>query len=112
VHVAGFVELTLEQGANFNTVLDLKDSSGGILNLSGYSVLAQMRKSYYSNTSTSFTMTISDAAAGQITMAMSAANTASVTPGRYVYDILLTSGSGIKTRIIEGIITVMPSVTR
>ena len=110
--MAGFVELTLEQGANFNTVLDLKDSAGGILNLSGYSVAAQMRKSYYSTTATSFTMTISDAAAGQITMAMSAANTASVTPGRYVYDILLTSGSGIKTRIIEGIITVMPSVTR
>lgn len=110
--MAGFVELTLEQGANFNTVLDLKDSAGGILNLSGYSVAAQMRKSYYSNTATSFTMTISDAAAGQITMAMNAANTATVTPGRYVYDILLTSGSGVKTRIIEGIVTVMPSVTR
>lgn len=110
--MAGFVELTLEQGANFNTVLDLKDSAGGILNLSGYSVAAQMRKSYYSNTATSFTMTISDAAAGQITMAMNAANTSNVTPGRYVYDILLTSGSGVKTRIIEGIVTVMPSVTR
>lgn len=110
--MAGFVELTLEQGANFNTVLDLKDSAGGILNLAGYSVAAQMRKSYYSNTATSFTMTISDAAAGQITMAMSAANSANVTPGRYVYDILLTSGSGVKTRIIEGIVTVMPSVTR
>lgn len=110
--MAGFVELTLEQGANFNTVLDLKDSAGGILNLSGYSVAAQMRKSYYSNTATSFTMTISDAAAGQITMAMNVANTSNVTPGRYVYDILLTSGSGVKTRIIEGIVTVMPSVTR
>lgn len=110
--MAGFVELTLEQGANFNTVLDLKDAAGGILNLSGYSVAAQMRKSYYSNTATSFAMTISDPAAGQITMAMTSANTANVTPGRYVYDILLTSGSGIKTRIIEGIITVMPSVTR
>lgn len=110
--MAGYVELTLEQGANFNTVLDLKDAAGGILNLSGYSVAAQMRKSYYSNTATSFTMTISDAAAGQITMAMNSANSAIVTPGRYVYDILLTSDSGVKTRIIEGIVTVLPSVTR
>jgi hypothetical protein len=106
------VELSIEQGANFNTVLDLKDAAGGILNLSGYSVAAQLRKSYYSSTATDFTMTISDAGAGQITMAMSSANTANVTPGRYVYDILLTSGSGVKTRIIEGIITVLPSVTR
>jgi hypothetical protein len=43
---------------------------------------------------------------------MNSANTSVVTPGRYVYDVLLTSGTGIKTRIIEGIVTVLPSVTR
>lgn len=110
--MAGYVELTIEQGANFNTVLDLKDAAGGILNLASYEVAAQMRKSYYSNTSTSFTMTISDAGAGQITMAMDSATSANVTPGRYVYDVLITSGAGVKTRIIEGIVTVLPSVTR
>ena len=110
--MAGFVELTLEQGANFNTVLDLKDSAGGILNLSGYTVAAQMRKSYYSSTATNFTIVVSDAAAGQITMTMNSANTANVSPGRYVYDVLITSGSSVKTRIIEGIVTVLPSVTR
>jgi len=110
--LAGFVELTLEQGANFNTVLDLKDSAGGILNLSGYTVAAQMRKSYYSSTATNFTIVVSDAAAGQITMTMNSANTANVSPGRYVYDVLITSGSSVKTRIIEGIVTVLPSVTR
>jgi hypothetical protein len=110
--VAGFVELTLEQGANFNAVLDLKDAAGGILNLTGYAVASQMRKSYYSNTATQFTISVTDAAAGQITMTMNSANTSNVTPGRYVYDVLLTSGSGVKTRIIEGIVTVLPSVTR
>jgi len=110
--LAGFVELTLEQGANFNTVLDLKDSAGGILNLAGYTVAAQMRKSYYSTTATNFTITVTDAAAGQITMSMNSANTANVSPGRYVYDVLITSGASIKTRIIEGIVTILPSVTR
>lgn len=110
--MAGFVELTLEQGANFNTVLDLKDSAGGILNLAGYTVAAQMRKSYYSTTATNFTITVTDAAAGQITMSMNSANTANVSPGRYVYDVLITSGASVKTRIIEGIVTILPSVTR
>ena len=110
--MAGYVELTIEQGANFNTVLDLKDAAGGILNLASYEVTAQLRKSYYSTTATSFTMTISDAAAGQITMAMDSTTSANVTPGRYVYDVLITSGAGVKTRIIEGIVTVLPSVTR
>jgi hypothetical protein len=110
--LAGFVELTLEQGANFNTVMDLTDAAGGILNLSGYSVAAQMRKSYYSTTATSFTIGITDATAGKITMTMNSANTANLNPGRYVYDVLLTSDTSVKTRIIEGIVVVLPSVTR
>lgn len=110
--MAGFVELTLEQGASFSVSMDLKDSAGGILNLSGYSVAAQMRKSYYSTSATDFTISVTDAGAGQITMTMTAANTANVTPGRYVYDVLLTSGAGVKSRIIEGIVTALPSVTR
>ena len=110
--MAGFVELTLEQGANFSVSMDLKDAAGSILNLSGYTVAAQMRKSYYSTTATDFTISITDAAAGQITMTMNSANTSNVTPGRYVYDVLLTSGAGVKSRIIEGIVTTLPSITR
>lgn len=110
--MAGFVELTVEQGANFSTTIDVKDGTNTIINLSGYTVAAQMRKSYYSTTANSFTTTITDASAGQITMTMTSANTSGLTPGRYVYDLLLTSGTGVKTRVIEGIVTVMPSVTR
>ena len=90
----------------------MKDGTNTIINLSGYTVAAQMRKSYYSTTANSFTTTITDASAGQITMTMTSANTSGLTPGRYVYDLLLTSGTGVKTRVIEGIVTVMPSVTR
>ena len=110
--MASFVELTIEQGANFSTDLDLRDSSGSLLNISGYSVASQMRKSYYSTSSNNFTMTITDGSAGQITMSMNSSNTSNIVPGRYVYDILLTDGQGVKTRIIEGIVTVLPSVTR
>jgi hypothetical protein len=110
--LAGYVELTLEQGANFNTVLDLKDAAGGILNLSGYTVASQMRKSYYSTSAIDFTISVTDSSAGQITVTMNAETSANVTPGRYVYDILLTSDSNIKTRILEGIVNVLPSVTR
>lgn len=110
--MASFVELTIEQGANFSTDLDLRDSSGSLLNISGYSVASQMRKSYYSTSANNFTMTITDGSAGQITMSMNSSNTSNIVPGRYVYDILLTDGQGVKTRIIEGIVTVLPSVTR
>ena len=45
-------------------------------------------------------------------MTMTAANTANLTPGRYVYDLLITSPTNVKTRVVEGIATVLPSVTR
>jgi hypothetical protein len=45
-------------------------------------------------------------------MSMSAANTANLTAGRYVYDVEIDDGNGEVTRIFEGIITVLPNVTR
>jgi hypothetical protein len=71
-----------------------------------------MRKSYYSTTANNFTVSISNAAAGELTVAMSAANTANLTPGRGVYDLLITSPTGVKTRVVEGIVTILPAVTR
>lgn len=74
---------------------------------------AQIRKSYYSSTATNFTTSITDPVNGVITLSMTAAVTANITPSRYVYDLLLTNNStNVKTRIIEGIATVLPSVTR
>ena len=43
--MAEFVELTLEQGATFNTVITVSDGTGVSQNLSGYTARSQMRKS-------------------------------------------------------------------
>lgn len=110
--MAGFVELTIEQGANFSTTVTVNDSNGSSTNLTNYSAAAQLRKSYYSTTANAFTVTVTDAAAGEITMSITSANTANLTPGRYVYDLLITSPTNVKTRVIEGIATILPSVTR
>jgi hypothetical protein len=45
-------------------------------------------------------------------MVMTAANTANLTPGRAVYDLLITSPTNVKTRVVEGIVTILPAVTR
>ena len=71
-----------------------------------------MRKSYYSTSNTIITSTITGNANGEITLSMTAANTANLTPGRYVYDLLITSPTSVKTRVVEGIATILPSVTR
>ena len=71
-----------------------------------------MRKSYYSSTATDFTITIDDAPNGLMSMSLSAANTANLRAGRYVYDVEIQDSNGIVTRIFEGIATVTPNATR
>lgn len=110
---AGYSELFLEQGASFNTSITLDDVSGEAFNLVSYTASSQMRKSYYSsNASATFTVTTgNDPSLGVITMSLDAANTANIYPGRYVYDVYVTSGTA-RVRVLEGIINVTPQVTK
>ena len=88
------------------------DSNGDAVSLTGYSVAAQIRKSHLSSTSTAFTASISNASAGEITISLTDSQTTSLEAGRYVYDVLITASGGTKTRVVEGQVTVNPSVTR
>jgi hypothetical protein len=71
-----------------------------------------MRKSFYSTSYTIITSTITGNANGEITLSMTAANTANLTPGRSVFDLMITDPVGTKTRVVEGIIVVSPGVTK
>ena len=110
--MAAFSELNLEQYANFSTTVNVEDSSGTAINLFGYSAASQIRKSYYSTTATNFTVTVTGVANGEVTISMTAANTANMSPGRYLYDLVITSPASVKTRVIEGIVVVLPGVTQ
>ena len=110
--MAAYSELTLEQGATFSTTINVEDTNGVAVNLSGYTANSQIRKSYYSTTANSFTATVTGTANGEITISMTAANTANLNPGRYLYDLLITAPDATKTRVVEGIIVVSPSITK
>jgi len=110
--VAAFTELLIEQGATFSTTVNVEDTAGAAINLFGYSASSQMRKSYYATSNTIITSTITGNANGEITLSMTAANTANLTPGRQVFDLLITSSTGVKTRVVEGVIVISPGVTR
>ena len=102
--------LVIDQGATFSVDLDLTDENGDVINLSGYTANSQMRKWYTSTTSIPFTASI-NALAGVITLSLNATQTAAITAGRYVYDVEINNNDTV-SRIIEGIVTVTPNVTR
>jgi hypothetical protein len=110
--VAAYSELFLEQYADFSTNIDLDNIQGDAINLAGYSVSSQMRKSYYSSTAYDFTVQISEDVRGQILISMDSANTANMSPGRYVYDLNITDENSIVTRVVEGVVIVSPGATR
>ena len=55
---------------------------------------------------------IADPLNGRIILTLSSANTANISAGRYVYDVVIkdTNTNGV-TRVLEGIVNVLPRVT-
>ena len=110
--MASISNIFIDQGATFTTTVTVTDSSGSAVNLSGYSVAAQIRKTFLSASATSFTASISNASSGEITISLTPTQTAALEAGRFVYDVVITASGGTKTRVVEGQVTVNPSVTR
>ena len=103
--------INIDQGSTFSTDIVLADKNGTVLDLTGYTGEAQLRKHYTSSTAVDFDVTI-NATAGQITLGLSANTTNNIVDGRYVYDVEITDSSNVISRILEGIVTVTPGVTR
>jgi len=103
--------LVMDQGADFSATITLTDEFGNLIDLSGYTGRSQMRKFYTSNTYYTFDVTL-NANTASILLTMSAANTNQISSGRYVYDLEVISGGSVVSRILEGIVTVTPQVTR
>jgi hypothetical protein len=102
--------LTIDQGTDYSTSIILTDDEDNVVSLAGYTANAQIRKTYSSSNSVSFTTQIVDVQ-GIVILSLTDTQTANITPGRYVYDVVLTVGT-TTTRIVEGIVTVTPRVTR
>ena len=104
----------IDQGTTFTTTISIADENGSALDVTGYSGIAQLRKTYESITSVGFSVVFETPTTnGQITISLTDAQTSALESGKYVYDVNLTlPGGATKTRVVEGIATVNPSVSR
>jgi len=110
---AGYQDIYLEQGVTYVNQITLDDVTGSPYNLTGFAVKSQAKKSYYStNPTIVFTATVFDANNGIIQLSANSASTANVSPGKLVYDVVITDSSNTVTRVLEGQIFVSPAVTR
>ena len=108
-----YLDLTLDQGATFTQKVNYIDSNKANISLVGYDVRAQMRRSYYSANATAITATVSSDTNGEVTLSLAANVTSALKSGRWFYDVEANTASDATViRLVEGIITVMPEVTR
>lgn len=105
------VNINIEQGADFASTFTITNSDGSVYNLLNTSATAKLKKFPESETSYSFSTSIT-VSTGKITLSMTNAVTSTIPSGRYYYDILLTNNvSGLKTRVIQGMALVSASIS-
>lgn len=107
---AGIYNILIEQHADYTQLLQVKDS--GNLDITNYTFAGSIRERSQSSTSVDFTTAITDAVHGKFTISLTDTQTAAMKAGDYEYDVVMTDDSGIKTRLIQGIATVEPGITR
>lgn len=108
--------LVIDQGTTFSLSITVADANGNEIDLDGYTLRAQLRKSYGATSYTAFTVTAAeDTTTGELTISLTDTQTSALKAGRYVYDVEIVAPVGegsTVTRVLEGIITVTPEVTR
>lgn len=109
--MAQIQNIYIDQGTTFSLSIVVNDQNGDPKDLSDYTAAAQMRRSYYTNTSINFTAEISLPEEGEVTISLTALQTSAIKAGRYVYDIEIT-GESETLRVLEGIIVINPEVTK
>lgn len=106
--VSGIANLTIEQGADFSQTVAWTDNSGTPINITGYYAQIRIKPKaptlpilFDSNSSN----VVINGSAGTITINISNSVTKNYIWNDAAYQLEITSGSGFKTRLLEGNIT-------
>lgn len=106
------VNITVDIGTDFTKVYTVKNSDGSAFNLTNYTAVSKLKKFPDSSTvAASFASSITSANSGQITVSIASTLTANLDPGRYYYDIVVTSGIGTISKVYTGMALLNPSIS-
>tara|TARA_S200002703_G_C3734694_1_gene225861 strand:+ start:406 stop:747 length:342 start_codon:yes stop_codon:yes gene_type:complete len=106
----GAYNFTLQRRADFSLDLQFKDSSGSVIDLTGFTVYAQAWNKDRTKKSADFTVAYTNRSNGQITISLTDTQTATF-PDELHYDVLLENPAGKREYYLEGIIFVSQGYT-
>lgn len=102
------LDLYIDQGDDFSKLITLRDSSNGVIDLTGYSIDANLRQYYNSTKDFNLQAEIYGSAVdGQIRVFMTTTDSLLLTHPRYVYSVKLI-GTTTTIRVLTGQVIVSP----
>lgn len=105
-------DLTITRGDTETLVVTITTDGSTPVDITGRTYSSQIRTQQDSTTiKASFTCTVTNGAAGQVTCVLSATSSAALSAGLYFWDLQETA-SGTVSTILAGNITVLADVTR
>lgn len=111
-----YVDLFVNQGADFVSLFSLVDDNDVAINLEGYTVRARFAKHAEAATKYHFVADIANpTSAGVITLRLNADDTDLIKAGRYLYDVETSynfNGQITVERVAEGTLHLSPSITK
>ena len=109
---AGVYNISIEQGSTWELRLEIDSQVGVDKNMTNYTVASKIGKSYYDTNPVSMNFAYIVQQSGIFKIWLTATQTALLDPAHeYVYDVEITDGSGVVTRMIQGRATVSPGIT-
>ena len=102
----------INAGQNWMADINLMNTNGSTRDITGHTLASQIRRHYKSVNATTILVEVLDAPTGNIKLSLTDAQTTALIGGKYLYDVEMTDTEGIKERIIQGVITVRPEVTK
>ena len=108
------VNLTIHTGSDFTTNFNVVNTSNTAFDLTGYSGSSAMSKSVSVGATlgitTSFTVGFTSAYDGKFKISLGSTATRSLNEGRYVYNVLVSSGSTVYS-LVNGNVLVIAGIT-
>lgn len=98
----GKYNMTVQRRSDHSIQLVFKDSSNAAINLTGFTVEAQVWDDSRSNKYADWTVAYTNRSTGTIDISLTDTQTATFSPNVLKYDVLLTNPAGLKEYYLEG----------
>jgi hypothetical protein len=105
-------DLFINQGSTFQAELSLEDNTKQPFNLNNYTAKSVIKQHTQSREATiEFDCIISDYLSGNIFIALTPEQTATLQKGTYIYNVILEENTGARYTVVEGNVYVSARIT-